>query len=255
MLNILGNSYRSERFCDGLARRDFIKVGGMTMGALSLPQLLQAEASKGEGHRPHKAVINVFLPGGAPHQDMWDLKMDAPSEVRGEFRPIETSVPGIQICELFPKLAQQMEHCTVIRSMVGARGPHYAEQCMIGYDRRTNEPAGGWPSMGAWVSKLQGPASEAMPPHVSLMYKTGHQPWGDPGAGGFLGMAHAPFRLTGGKGEVSKVDNMVLKDITLQRLQDRSRLLGSIDALCVAKLIQPAQWTGWTRLHRRRWAS
>ncbi|QDV15274.1 hypothetical protein CA51_51870 [Rosistilla oblonga] len=231
MLTILGRSGGAGQYCDGVSRRNFIKVGGMTLGTLSLPQLLQAEAAKGEGHRSHKAVINVFLPGGPPHQDMWDLKQDAPSEIRGEFRPIGTSVPGIEICELFPKLAKQMEHCAIIRSVVGAKGPHYSDQCVTGWDARNNEPAGGWPSMGAWVSKLQGPAGNAMPPHVSLMYKTRHAPWGEPGAGGFLGLAHAPFRLMGGKGETSKIDNMVLKDITLERLQDRAGLLKSIDSL------------------------
>ncbi|MEZ6086897.1 MAG: DUF1501 domain-containing protein [Pirellulaceae bacterium] len=231
MLTILGQSTGAKDYCDGVSRRNFIKIGGMTLGTLSLPQLLQAEAARGLGHRPHKAVINIFLPGGPPHQDMWDLKMDAPSEVRGEFRPIETSVPGIQICELFPELAKQMHHCAIIRSIVGAKGPHYSDQCVTGWDARTNEPAGGWPSMGAWVSKLQGPAGSAVPAHVSLMYKTGHTPWGEPGTGGFFGLAHAPFRLMGGKGETSKIDNMVLKDITLERLQDRAALLSSIDSM------------------------
>ena len=226
MLTIYGKSQRGG-FCDGVNRRDFLKIGGMVMGGLTLPQLLRAEAEAGVGSS-HKAIINVFLPGGPPHQDMWDLKMDAPSEIRGEFQPIKTKVSGIEICELFPRIASMMDKFVPIRSIVGASGSHYSHQTLTG--RHTNNPpAGGWPSMGAWVSKCLGPVDPSVPPHLSLFYKTGHQPWGDPGAGGFLGVAHAPFRLVGGKNETSKTDNMVLKGITLDRLQDRNSLLTSLD--------------------------
>lgn len=228
MLTILGRAdRRGSRCCDGIQRRDFLKIGGMVMGGLSLPQLLRAEEAAGIGSS-HKAIINVFLPGGPPHQDMWDVKVDAPSEIRGEFQPIKTKVPGIEICELFPRLAGMMDKLVPIRSMVGASGAHYATECLTGR-REVNPPAGGWPTMGAWVSKLQGPVNRTIPPHLSLMYKTGHQPWGDAGGGGFLGIKHAPFRLVGGKGETSKVDNMVLKDMTLDRLGDRNSLLASLD--------------------------
>ena len=99
MLTIPGKG--QGRFCDGVSRRSFLQVGGLAMGGLSLPGLLEAQAASGK-QRSHKAVIMIFLAGGPPHQDMWDLKPDAPSEIRGEFRPISTNVPGIQICEEFP---------------------------------------------------------------------------------------------------------------------------------------------------------
>jgi hypothetical protein len=227
MLTILGKPCRGG-FCDGVSRRNFLKIGGMVMGGLSLPQLLRAEAQSGVG-RSHKAIINVFLPGGPPHQDMWDIKVDAPSEIRGEFQPIKTNVPGIEICELFPRIARMMDKFVPIRSMVGARGAHYAFECMTGRTDQ-NQPAGGWPSMGAWVSKLQGPVNPTIPPHLSLFYKTGHEPWGDPGDGGFLGIKHSPFRLVGGNNKtVETTENMVLKGITLERLQDRSSLLAALD--------------------------
>lgn len=228
MLTILGRPVRGK-FCDGLSRRDFLQIGGLTMGGLALPQLLAAEAHAGTG-RSHKAIINVFLPGGPPHQDMFDLKPDAPAEIRGEFQPIKTNVPGIEIGELFPKIAAMADKFTFIRSIVGANGAHYAHQCMVGRTEQ-NPPAGGWPCMGAWISKLQGPVNNAMPPHLSLMYKTDHTPWGDPGEGGFLGLSHAPFRLVGGRQEMKGTDNMVLKGITLDRLQDRHNLLSSLDRL------------------------
>lgn len=231
MLTIYSQTPRAGRFCDGIARRDFLKIGGLVMGSLTLPQLLRAESQSG-GQRSHKAIINIFLPGGPPHQDMWDLKVDAPSEIRGEFQPIPTAVPGIEICELFPKIAGMMDRFVPIRSVVGAGGSHYAYETMTGR-RPNNAPAGGWPSMGAWVSKVQGPVNRTVPPHLSLFYKTDHNPWGEPGDGGFLGVKHAPFRLVGGKGGagVESRENMVLKDMTLERLGDRKALLGSLDNL------------------------
>lgn len=227
MLTILGQGERRSGFCDRLSRRDFLTVGGMAAGGLSLSNLLQSEAQAGVG-RSHKAIINIFLPGGPPHQDMWDIKVDAPAEVRGEFAPIKTNVAGIEIGELFPRIAKIMDKLVPIRSIVGANAGHSSYQCFSGHNKN-NPPAGGLPSMGSWVSKVQGVVSETIPPHLSLVYKTGHNPWGDAGGGGFLGVKHSPFRLVGGKGEESKIDNMVLKGITLDRLQDRNALLTSFD--------------------------
>ncbi|QDU93155.1 DUF1501 domain-containing protein [Lignipirellula cremea] len=229
MLTILGRpDPRPNRFCDGISRRNFLQIGGLAMGSLTLPQLLAAEAKAGIG-ASHKAVINVFLPGGPPHQDMWDIKQDAPSEVRGEFDAIKTNVPGIEISEMFPRIASMMDKFTPIRSMVGASGGHSAYQAMSGRIETQNAPAGGWPSMGSWLSHVQGPVNRTIPPHLSLFYKTGHEQWGDPGEGGFLGVKHAPFRLMGGKGETSKIENMVLQGISLERLGDRSNLLKTLD--------------------------
>src|SRR5579871_2439093 len=109
MLTILG---RSNRYCDGLSRRSFLRIGALSLGAaggLSLTDIFRAEARSGSLGSPHKAVINVFLGGGPPHQDMWEIKTEAPEEIRGEFQPIATKVPGIQICEVFPRLASLMD--------------------------------------------------------------------------------------------------------------------------------------------------
>lgn len=228
MLTILGPRSQSQGFCDRVSRRDFLSIGGMAMGGIALPHLLAAEAQAGIG-KSHKAIINIFLPGGPPHQDMWDVKVDAPSEIRGEFQPIATNVPGIEISEVFPKIAAIADKCVFIRTMVGAKGGHDAYQCMTG--RPLNPaPAGGWPAAGAWVSKLKGPVNQSIPPHLSMCYKTDHAPWGYDGDGGFLGIAHAPFKLVGGRNETSKTDNMVLKGITLDQLQDRNNLLRSLDS-------------------------
>ncbi|MGE0758863.1 MAG: DUF1501 domain-containing protein [Pirellulaceae bacterium] len=226
MLTILGGRiYRG--FCDRIARRDFLSIGGMALGGLAIPQWLRAATRNGGSSQ--KAIINVFLPGGPPHIDMWDLKPAAPAEIRGEFEPIATRVPGMEICELFPKLAAIADRFALIRSLADSDGDHSAAQCMTGRKRGQQPPAGGWPALGSWVSELAGNADPAVPAHLSLMYKTGHREWGDPGNGGFLGMSHAPFGLVGGKGSTMKADSMVLQGITLERLQDRDLLRAAVD--------------------------
>src|SRR5438045_8881412 len=110
MLTLFAKRASSRRYCDGVSRRNFIKIGAIGMGGLALPQLLRAEAASGI-KRSHKAVIMIYLPGGPSHQDTFDLKPDAPSEFRGEFKPIDTNVSGIQICEHLPQIARRMDKC------------------------------------------------------------------------------------------------------------------------------------------------
>ncbi|MBS0264801.1 MAG: DUF1501 domain-containing protein, partial [Planctomycetes bacterium] len=111
MLSIFGN--RHGAYCDRHSRRHFLKIGGLALGGLTLPQILRAESSTPQapaGKRlSHKAVIMVYLSGGPSHQDMYDLKMDAPKEIRGSFQPIATKIPGIDICEHMPRLAGMMD--------------------------------------------------------------------------------------------------------------------------------------------------
>lgn len=220
MLNILGGT--GDRFCDGYSRREFLQIGGLALGGLTLPQILAAEASAGV-RKSHKAIIMVFLPGGPPHQDMFDLKMDAPSDIRGEFKPIPTNVSGIQICEHMPRLAKMMDKFAIIRSLVGARDEHASQICNHGYtvaDLRQNKA----PSLGSVLSRLQGPADRCIPPFVGLAPKMDFVGWADPGGPGFLGRAHAPLQPDG-----QVMADMVLKGVTLDRLSDRRRLLNSMD--------------------------
>lgn len=221
MLNINGRV--NSDFCDGISRRGFLRIGSLGLGGLALPQLLQAEQAAGIG-KSHKAVIMIFLPGGPPHQDMFDLKMEAPSEIRGEFKPIGTNVPGIEICEEFPRLAKMADKLAFIRSIVGATGRHDAVQCLTGRTLK-NMPSGGWPSMGAVLSKLKGAADPSLPPFVGLAPKCGHDEWGDCGTPGFLGPAHAPFKPFRGASQA----DMTLNGIDLSRLDDRRALLASFD--------------------------
>src|SRR5262245_13078857 len=107
-----------ERFCDGISRRGFLKIGALGVG-LTLADLLRARAEGGTAAQTrNKAAIMIYLGGGPSHIDTYDLKPEAPAEMRGEFKPIDTNVPGIQICEHLPLQAKMMDKLTVIRSLV-----------------------------------------------------------------------------------------------------------------------------------------
>jgi hypothetical protein len=197
------------------------------MGGLSMPQILQAEASAPlttKGSLGHKAVIMIYLSGGPSHQDMYDLKMDAPVEIRGTFRPIATNVPGIQICEHLPRLAKMMDKVAIIRSLYGCPDQHASDLCMSGYPIGPRGRQDNHPSLGSAVSKLQGPVDPSVPPFVGLTIKTKHDPYCNPGFPGFLGAAHAPFQPQG-----EGMANMRLNGISLERLRDRKALLASFD--------------------------
>lgn len=222
MLTVLGRPDSENALCDGATRRNFLKIGSLGLAGLSLPQLLKADAERGN-RNSGKSVIMIYLVGGPPHQDMFDLKPDAPKEIAGPWKPIATNVPGIEICEQFPMLAQMMDKFVPIRSLVGSQSGHDAIQCFNGHNPRLPKPNGGWPQFGSTVSKVMGPLDPAAPPFVSLCYPCTHGPYNEPGPG-FLGAAHSPFRPMG-----PTKDDMILNGITPERLADRSALLKSID--------------------------
>jgi hypothetical protein len=222
MLNFWGSPVR---FCSGVTRRQVLQVGSLGLGGLTLPQLLRAEQAAGIT-QSRKSVIMIYMCGAPSHQDMYDLKMDAPAEIRGEFRPIETSVPGIEICEHLPGLARLMHHLVPLRSVVGSPdGDHDSYICYTGHHKR-NPPAGGWPSLGSVVSRVLGPKNRAVPPFLGLSPDTGHPPYGSPGHPGYLGIAHAAFRPSG-----PSQQDMVLGNLSADRLGDRRRLLESFDLI------------------------
>ena len=229
MLTISGDAIR---LCDRLPRRDFLTIGSLAVGGLTLPRLLRAEAQAGV-RASHKAIIMVYLTGGPPHQDMVDVKPDAPVEIRGEFRPIATNVPGIQISELMPRVAAMMDKFAIIRSLVGAEDRHSSFQCATGRLFRS-QPQGGWPEIGSVLSKLHGPVDPSVPPAVDLSMKMEHQPYNLPGPG-FLGMAHTPFKPSG-----DAMNDMVLQGVSLDRLTDRGSLLASLDRFRRQADTQPA---------------
>jgi hypothetical protein len=220
------------RYCDGLSRRSALKIGAFAFGAttLTLADIHRLEAAKkqesGRSLAQHNAVINVFLGGGPPHQDTWDLKMDAPAEIRGEFKPIKTKVPGIEICEVFPKIAAMMDKFAVIRSIVGAGGGHDAVQCTTGFKDGSLAPLGGRPSIGSALTKLFGNVDPSVPPFIGMCEKTGHGPWSDPGKTGYLGSTFSAFRPSG-----PDMANMKMNATNKDHISDRRKLLTGFDDL------------------------
>src|SRR5438445_11652306 len=124
-----------------LSRRSFLQIGALGLGGLTLPQLLRAESRTGVGSS-HKSVILIYLVGGPPHQDMFDLKPDAPKEIAGPWKPIATNVTGIKIGEAFPRLARNMDKLVVVRSLVGNQADHDAVQVFNGHNPRNPVPSG-----------------------------------------------------------------------------------------------------------------
>ena len=210
-------------FCDGVSRRDFLRIGAFG-AALTLADLLRLQAQAGPAGRvkstPHKAAIMIYLPGGPSHLDTYDLKPDAPKEYRGEFNPIKTNVPGIEICELFPMQAAIMDKLAIIRSVTGAVDEHSDAQVMSGWSEGQNRTVGR-PSIGAVVSKLRGSAHPDIPPFVSLR---GMSPGLEPG---YLGVAHRAFTPDG-----PGMSNLRLASgISADRLEDRKALLARVDRM------------------------
>ncbi len=227
MLSLWGPS-EPNRYCDGLSRRSFLKIGGLGMGGLSLPGLLQAE-SLGRGNIParssHKSVIMVYLSGGLAHQDTFDLKPDAPAGIRGEFKPIATRLPGVQIGELLPKMAGTLDKVAVIRSIVGMIDEHSSFQNVTGFPMKESQREGK-PSFGSVIARMQGAVNPLVPPFVDLFPVMQHRPYNSPGPG-FLGHAYKAARMDGD-------DLALLKppaNVSADRFDVRRGLLDQFDQL------------------------
>ena len=204
------------------SRRGFLKIGSLGVGGLSLSELLRDEAKAGI-RSSTKSVIFIYLVGGPPHQDMFDLKPNAPAEIRGPWKPIPTNVPGIEICEAFPLMAKMMDKFTIIRSLVGNQIDHDAVQVFNGRDPLKPKPGGNWPQFGSVVAKLQGHTEPAVPGFMSLCYPCTHPPYNEPGAG-FLGTSYSPYRpIDPGRKELG------VREITVDRLADRKTLMKNLE--------------------------
>jgi hypothetical protein len=215
MLTLLGPA---RRLCDGLSRRSFLRAGALAAGGLTLPALLRAEGGKSG----NKSVILVYLSGGLAHQDTFDLKPDAPPEVRGEFKPIDSSVPGVRVGELLPKMAKCMDKVALIRSVVGLADEHSSFQTLTGFGMNQTQREGK-PHQGSVISKVLGPRDPAVPAFIDLFPTMQHKPYNSPGPG-HLGRAAAPVKLDGGD-----LAAMKLQAMTLDQLGDRRRLLEQMD--------------------------
>ncbi|MGE0607367.1 MAG: DUF1501 domain-containing protein [Pirellulales bacterium] len=214
MLTISGSH---QRFCDGLSRRQFMQVGALGIGGLTLADMLRADEQAG-GHAKRRSIINICLPGGPSHMDTFDLKPQAPAEFRGLFQPIATNVYGVEICEHLPGMAKNMDKLAIIRSISDFANEHDHSQSDSGWSVTSLRSMGGRPSLGSVVSRLHGSGNSSAPPFVQLAGTS--RP-------GFLGPVYQPYRPDGpGRANLS-----LPSGLTQDRLENRNDLLGGLDKL------------------------
>jgi hypothetical protein len=208
---------RPQPFCDHVSRRNFLRIGAFGAG-LTLTDMLRAKAASPAARQTaQKSAIMVYLPGGPSHIDMYDPKPDAPAEFRGEFKPIGTNVPGVQICEHMPLQARMWDKLAVVRSLISV-DEHSDSLVMTGYSENTNRTAG-HPSFGSVVSRTRSGSNNDVPPFVSLRgMSIGTEP-------GFLGIAHRPFTAEGPGLQNLRMAN----GVTVEKMDDRKALLGQFD--------------------------
>lgn len=214
----------NSRYCDGIRRRDFLALGSLALGGLTLTDVLRARAATGA--RP-KSAIMIFLSGGPSHLDTYDMKPSLPDDYRGEFKPIATKVPGLQICELMPRQAQLADKIAVLRG-VQTVGNHTGNEFFSGFTfEQGNAGSKGTqrPALGSVVSRLR-PGNTALPNYVSLHDNpTWELPY-------YVGAAHKPFRVFQRQRENTALDNLRRSSHTsLERMQDRKALLRTFDGL------------------------
>jgi hypothetical protein len=225
MLNFFG---RRHRYCDGISRRDFLRVGSLGLGGLTLADLLRLKAQGAVApQNSQKSVIMIFLSGGPSHLDTYDMKPDLPAEFRGEFQPIRTNVPGMDLCELMPRQARIADKLAILRG-VKTVGYHTGNEFFSGFpyeEGKTDGISSRRPALGSLVSRLQ-PGDPALPSYVSLHDNpTWEQPY-------YAGAAHRPFRVHKNQKTNDALDNMrLLPGMTADRLNDRKGLLDSFDGL------------------------
>ena len=214
MITIQG---KRQNFCDGISRRNFLQIGALSVGGLSLADILRAE-SQSDSPLRRKSIINIYLPGGPTHMDTFDLKPEAPIEYRGEFNPIATNVPGMEICELMPNLAKIGDKYAIVRSVTGLRNEHRPNQSDSGWNELSLRVVGGRPGIGAVVSKLHGTTNGTAPTSVSF---------GSLGSSGYLGPEFKAYRPD----SYGRANLTLNRSITEDRLTDRNSLLSSLDCM------------------------
>src|SRR5437867_1979231 len=225
---------RGEPFCDGMSRRSFLRAGGLALGGLALSDFLRlkaegAVASEGRG----KSVIMICLGGGPSHVDTYDMKPDAPAEIRGEFRPIKTKVPGMELCEMLPRQAKITDKFSIVRSATWQEPDHQRIEIFTGFPKKERRP-----SFGSYVSR---------------MYRSPLTPTLSPGGGeGERPPMPKVVSLKGDDGEIAEAEQPlwvgpqhrafvpnkqglmsleVTKQVDLSRLRNRQELRKELDSL------------------------
>jgi hypothetical protein len=219
---MFGVTHGASRSCDGVTRRNVLRIGALTAFGLGLPDLLRARAL---GNTPEKDVscVLLWLQGGISHIDSFDPKPDAPTEIRGEFGAIDTCVPGIKLCDPLPKLAVHQDKYSIIRSHNPRNGSHGVADAYMMSGHAFN-PALTFPAFGAVVSREKGDRN-SMPPYVQLGQSIDQRFGG--GVAGFLGDRYNPFVLPGDASN----PGFKVRDVSMPSGVDRTRFDRRLKAL------------------------
>tara|TARA_R110002095_G_scaffold49045_4_gene43357 strand:- start:1019 stop:2317 length:1299 start_codon:yes stop_codon:yes gene_type:complete len=211
-----------SKTCDGVKRRDFIKIGTLGFTGLTLSSYLRMVEAGDARPQNAKSAIFIELSGGPSHMDTFDLKPESPSEFRGEFKPIKTNVSGIEICEHLPKLAGCMDKFALLRGVSHSVAAHALGRSYVNTGNRPL-PSLEYPGYGAVFTK-ESPGPENLPPYVSIPNSTQ--------APGFLGVKYAPLNTgaTPRSGQTFNVRGISLRSgLTVENIERRETLLREID--------------------------
>jgi hypothetical protein len=237
---------RQPPFRGPISRRELLRVGSLGLMGVTLPRLLEADESRQTAEAPDHApradaCILIFLNGGPSHLDMWDMKPDAPEGIRGEFKPIASSVPGLQVSEHLPRLATVMHHFSLVRSMHHSVNNAHAlavYTSLTGHDRGDGNVAVGaagvdYPSIGSTLAALRPPRAATVA-NVSLPYITKEGAGGPPQPGffgGLLGKAYDPLFVLNdpNAANFSVPELTLLGDVPVERLSGRRGLCRQLD--------------------------
>ncbi|MFT5430914.1 MAG: hypothetical protein ACI9OJ_001593 [Myxococcota bacterium] len=217
-------SKKKSHLCNGLHRRALLQMGAASVCGLTQVDFLRADARAALNPSYRKrSIVNVWLSGGPSHLDTFDMKPDAPVEIRGEFESIATKIPGVRICEHLPRIAERLDRMAVIRSLTGMVDSHDGAMCATGWPPGNMKNLGGRPNIGSVVAKLQGPTNGNVPTAVAMIsaYNAREQAYFR--SAGFLGPAYDCYTPASEEGRA----NLTLRNITPERLS----LLSSLDTM------------------------
>ncbi len=237
----------SLRTCQGVSRRDLLRAGSLGLFGLTLPELLRGQARAARQKQPRdklfgkaKSCLIVFLNGGASHHDTFDMKLDAPAEIRGEFKAIDSNVPGIRVCEHLPQLAKQMDKCTVVRSLChqDTNHPSGVYWMVTGHPYHKGIGSGlseyisreDHPHIGSALTAVEGKRDRAAPPFVTVPdYIAVNGPIRAGQHGGFLGPRYDPMVPRGNPNdpEYQPWDLGLVPTVSAERLRERRALLAA----------------------------
>jgi Protein of unknown function (DUF1501) len=226
MFSIGGKVYRC---CDGISRRDLLKVGALSFGGLGLADLLRTSAQASPSDRKDLSVILLWQGGGPSHLDMWDLKPEAPAEFRGSFNPIPSAIPGYQVSEHLPYSARVVDKLAILRSVSHPDGGHASAAHLIltGYKPTNDIPSNEVPSYGSIVGKELGSKQAGFPAYVTLPRSTLGM------AASYLGVAYNPFETLADPNDPKfSVRNLKLPNgLTMPQLEHRMSMLKQFDRM------------------------